>query len=264
MNTKDSLFPVYVVSMVSATERREAINKQLAGYDGTWRYQDAVVPGVGIGTSWTSEEGRRSVPVLGRSLTKGEFGCALSHLQIYKSIAGDKHEAAIVLEDDALISADLFHVCQGAMKSAKFDVLILGYSKVNARDQCIRNIAEPMIGFLEVFGRTLGHAYRERRSGTVGYLITKEGATKLQAIQGDVVTVADDWPYFRKQGLKIIHVRPAVVLEDFFTTESSIAKDRSLAEKKWNQGSQTLRQIARLVRGSLWSIKLRLNHSRRS
>jgi glycosyl transferase family 25 len=253
--------PVFVVSMTNAVDRREAISKQLGGHKGCWRFFDAIVPGETAGTSWSLDAGARSAKVLGRYMTRGEFGCALSHLQVYSAIANGKHDAAIVLEDDALVSGDLFQICEAVINAARFDVLLLGYSKVNAHDQCLRNLTEPMLKIAQVFGRDVGLAYRERRSGTVGYLITKEGARKLQRIQGDVVTVADDWPYFRQKGLDIRHARPAVILEDFFSTESSIDKDRVLVEKNWSRKFQTLRQFCKVVRGFIWRIHLRLSQS---
>ncbi len=264
MKSEDTRFPVFVISMANAFERRDAISKQLDGRKGCWSFFDAIVPGEAAGTAWSLKTAARSAVVLGRNMTKGEFGCALSHLQIYVAIANGEHDAVIVLEDDALVSGDLFEVCKAAMSAARFDVLLLGYSKVMAQDQCLRNLTEPTLGVAQAFGREIGRAYRERRSGTVGYLITKEGARKLQRIQGDVVTVADDWPYFRREGLNILHARPAIILEDFFSTESSIAKDRVLLEENWSRKFQTVRLFAKVIRGLFWRIRLHFFHSVRN
>lgn len=252
--------PVVVVSMTSAVTRREAIARQLGGHSNQWSFLDAIVPGETEGSSWHETDGTRVSSVMGRPMTKGEHGCALSHLRVYEALVKRQDQAVIVLEDDALLSGDLFQVCEEALKHSQFDVLLLGYSKVSARDLCIRNLTEPMISISNVFGHVIGRAYRERRSGTVGYLVTHEGARKLLAAQGNVVTVADDWPYFRDKGLSIMHARPSVVLEDFISTESSIATDRRLVEKTWKHRFVALRTTGKVIRGFIWLLLLRLKH----
>ncbi len=147
--------PVVVVSMTNAITRREAITRQLCGYSGSWSFFEAVVPGETAGTSWHEADGARSSEVLGRPMTRGEYGCARSHLGVYERIVEHQYRAAIVLEDDALLSGDLFQVCEEALEYSQFDVLLLGYSKVSARDLCLRNLTEPMIGISNAFGRVV-------------------------------------------------------------------------------------------------------------
>jgi len=252
--------PVVVVSMTNASTRREAIARQLGGHPAPWAFLDAIVPGETKGTSWLESDGSRSISALGRPMTRGEYGCALSHLRVYEELLHRQEQAVIVLEDDALLSGDLFQVCGEAMKNSRFDVLILGYSKVGANDLCLRDLTEPMLNISNAFGRVIGRTCRERRSGTVGYLVTNEGAKKLLSIQGTVVTVADDWPYFRDKGLSIMHARPSVVLEDFISTESSISAERKLVEKAWKHRFIALRTAAKIVRGLFWLLLMRIRH----
>ena len=175
---------------------------------------------------------------------------------VMRKIAQEKICAAVVLEDDAIIFGDLGRVCNAALRDVKFDVLLLGYSKVNAYDLGKRHLTEPMQPIASCFGRKLGFAYRERRTGTVGYVVTEAGAKKILAIQGDVITVADDWPYFKRKNLDIAHIYPAVVLEDTFSTASAIAADRQEMEGKHVPTLATFRAIVRLARGVIWSMIL--------
>lgn len=253
----DPYLPVYVVSLPGESARKSLIRQQLNGYPGKWEFLDAVIPGISAEVGWNSDlDPKRSLPVMGRLMTRGEFGCSHSHLKLMKMILQDGHRAAIILEDDAIISGDIFLVCEQALKILTFDVLILGYSKVSASALWLRHLAEPIHTIASSYGRQLGFAYRERRSGTVGYLITAQGASKLLNIQKDVATVADDWPFFKSKGLKIAHIFPSVVFEDTFTTVSSIADERLIVEQSWKKKFIAFRALARVVRGALWSLVL--------
>ncbi len=43
---------------------------------------------------------------IGREMADPEFGCALSHLFVYKKIIDEKIDYTIVLEDDAILGQD--------------------------------------------------------------------------------------------------------------------------------------------------------------
>lgn len=257
MNDRIEYLPIFVVSLPGESVRKDLIRQQLDGYPGHWEFFDAVVPGATSSMAWDSElDSKKSIRVLGRPMTRGEFGCAHSHRRVMQRIIDDKRKAAIILEDDAIISGDIHLICMEALSKLSFDTLLLGYSKVPASELWMRHLSEPIHTIFSVFGRQLGFAYRERRSGTVGYLVTEGGARKLLGIQNEFVTVADDWPFFKNQGLNILHLFPTVVLEDTFSTSSSIADDRRIVEGDWKKGFVALRSVARIVRGFVWAIVL--------
>jgi glycosyl transferase family 25 len=254
--------PIYVVSLISDVARRADISEQLAGYPGAWSFIDAVVPGETQGVDWETEtSGTSAVSVLGRRLSKGELGCAFSHLGVWKKMVMAGCEAAIVLEDDALVSAAMAELCQEMLATQKFEVLLLGYSKVSPKDGCVRNITEPIQVQTCSFGHEIGRAYRERRSGTVGYLVTLQGAKKLIEIQTAVMSVADDWPHFRRKGLRILHVRPGLVNENLYSHTSGLAIGRAKVEGTWRTGFNGMRQFARIVRGLIWVVLMRIRQA---
>ena len=62
-----------------------------------------------------------------RRLTDGEFACALSHRAIYQKIVDDGLDAALILEDDAIISSRLGDFLRaGGMFAAPMILLYLG------------------------------------------------------------------------------------------------------------------------------------------
>ncbi|EHZ6874366.1 glycosyltransferase family 25 protein, partial [Providencia rettgeri] len=61
-------------------------------------------------------------------LTKGEIGCALSHMAIYKKMIEDNIEIALILEDDALLPSNIYSKLidiKNIDKSSKPNVYIL-------------------------------------------------------------------------------------------------------------------------------------------
>lgn len=98
-------WPIFVVSLADADERRRTLLAQLQAFDVEAEFIDAV-------------DGRRSLSPelqhlidreraegrLGRKISDGEFACALSHQGLYQRILDESLPGAIILEDDALLT----------------------------------------------------------------------------------------------------------------------------------------------------------------
>jgi glycosyl transferase family 25 len=246
-------YAVYVISLVGATKRRASMSGQLMSCPAHWEFVDGVVPDATAGYEWDPVGvGARARLTLGRPMSRGEFGCAHSHLAAYRKFLADGYRYALILEDDAVFSNDIWSYCGPVFDGVDFDVLLVGYSKVLPVDVCTRAISEPTRPLVEFLGRSVGVAFRERRCGTVGYVITRSGAERLLALQNPVSTVADDWPLFRSKGLRVLHLRPTIVREDFLSHESELSADRALLEGKGPLRAGAWRVLARVVRGVVW------------
>lgn len=167
-----------------------------------------------------------------RQLSPGEVGCALSHHHIYKEMVDKQINYAFVLEDDAQFIRDplpLLNEQNLALiaEQCPFDVLILGYVKtletqlpyyyrrVPIKYKAKLALPEGDISF--------GTPWKQYGCGTVAYIITLEGAKKLLEVTSKPCVAADDWLYFETYfNLRVIHSRPAFVLEDLLNFESSI------------------------------------------
>lgn len=113
---------------------------------------------------------------IGRGMSNGEIGCALSHLNIYKSMINNDIKQAIILEDDIFIDHKLKDFINVSSHIPEYiDLILLGYhsnqhteKKSHASYWGSKNIKiNKLVKLVEV-------AY-----GTYGYYITKNGAMKL-------------------------------------------------------------------------------------
>jgi glycosyl transferase family 25 len=89
--------------MKDNAERREHIMGECAKHSLNVEIIDAV-----MGKELSEAELREAVFDYGNSgFTKGEIGCALSHLKIYRKIVEDNIDIALILEDDAVLSNNI-------------------------------------------------------------------------------------------------------------------------------------------------------------
>jgi GR25 family glycosyltransferase involved in LPS biosynthesis len=104
-------------------------------------------------------------------LSKGERGCAMSHIQAWQEVVGgskDSHAPTLILEDDAVLSLDFVHQLRSllqrtALASNKPDMVYLGYE-----------VAVPL-------KREVAPGIYEARYlwTTIAYLLWPSGARKL-------------------------------------------------------------------------------------
>jgi glycosyl transferase family 25 len=101
------MVPAYVINLPRSTERREHINSELASLGLEPVYVDAV-----DGRALSEEDLREYVDPRARSDSPGwlgrptVIGCSLSHRNAWKEILDRGERSALVLEDDAILSAD--------------------------------------------------------------------------------------------------------------------------------------------------------------
>lgn len=243
--------------MADATDRRNHITKLLQHSLISWSFMDAIRPGITPGHEWDSTiDAVRSRAVLGRSMTRGEYGCVLSHRCIWEQMVANSIPALIILEDDALLDAKWYQITLEAFQAGGFDVLLLGYSKVPRKKSYLWFMSEPATSLVRLQKHSICIPYRQRRSGTVGYVVTLQGAVKLLNCQNPITTVADDWPYYEQEGVIIKHLRPSIVYEDCVSFGSSLVDERSRLEGVRHGRMQIVRIVARIARGLYWRMLL--------
>lgn len=172
-----------------------------------------------------------------RLLTPGELGCALSHHRAYQFITDNKQSYALILEDDAtfirnpapLLQETFLNLLQ---KQYLFDILLIGFVKTPP-DQLpyyYRRIPIKYRAAMPFNHETIrfGTPWEQYGCGTVAYIISQTGAQKmLDATQRPCAT-ADDWLYFEQyHGLRILHSRPAFVLENLEDFSSTIRIEKT-------------------------------------
>lgn len=163
---------------------------------------------------------------LGRELTKGEIGTALSHLTIYDQIIDQNIQAALILEDDVdfdFKSNDLIHIIEKSPKD--WECIMLGHHTKRSRDidtqasiwqkkhigenlQCIRFAEQPL--------------------GAYGYIINKTGALKRLNDFKTIDRPIDDW---NDLNLNLYGIQPAIIkIDKSFLNDSSLTPGRSIKQ----------------------------------
>lgn len=107
-------WPIFVISLADASERRAAISAQLDALGLRGEIVDAVDGRAGLPARYQAMVDRPGTfATFGRRMTDGEYACALSHLGLYRRIRDEGLPGAIVLEDDAILGPAFARFLQG-------------------------------------------------------------------------------------------------------------------------------------------------------
>lgn len=162
-----------------------------------------------------------------REVTKGEIGCTLSHLSIYKIISEDDSinddEYCLICEDDALFDINFEHSLNCILKSQiNKDIILLGQSKIPSFSNVELEISYPIT--LPFLSRKISdtkykyaYPYKNYFAGTVAYLIKKSAVNKIINDEHHIVPfwLADDYPLFGSYfKLDICVIRPLLAIEN--------------------------------------------------
>ena len=173
--------PIFVISL-PGSPRRETMTRQMARWGGRWSFVDAV-----DGRTLSAEElnrvydEKRTLRRIGRPMSKGEIGTALSHASIYRRMEEEGIPRALILEDDAVLSSAFFDFPFGDI-SWPFDLISFFTDHAIVRRAPSAELAG--VGF---------HRAEWRSTCSVAYLISLDGARKLAAAGKPIQSVAD-WP----------------------------------------------------------------------
>lgn len=171
-----------------------------------------------------SSEG--TINTLGRELSRGEIGCALSHKTVYEKIVNDNIEISLILEDDIDFNLDLLTLLDLKNEFQKnWELVLLGHHTGYSRNvDTTASIWNQM---------QLTEKYKlarpcEKGYGTYGYLITKSGAKKLlnhlNVIEKPIDHYTGDSKYLN---LYIINPAPIKIHEQLSENHTSM-EDRQL------------------------------------
>lgn len=238
---------IKVLSRSVDTERRDSINRQFKNLSDKYSYSffEAITP--------------KTLPNIiakkSNFLTDGEKCCAFSHLMMYKELISSNDKYQIFMEDDAKLNvSDYNDELIGALDyfHDKFDVIILGYSKVN--DEIKRKIQffRPLFHVAQFNNIKIGIPYKQWKCGTVCYSISRSGAQKIVKENSDCIYTADDWSHFKQKGLKVAHLTPIIVTELFDDFVSSLEAERKTFKPK----GLIVRYIAGFMRHFLCFVQL--------
>jgi glycosyl transferase, family 25 len=199
--------PIFVISLPHCAERRRGISARLAGLGLDFSFIDGIGGRETDPTQHPLYAGRRRRLFFGKDLTRGEYGCLLSHRAVYRHMDENGIERALVLEDDAVLLDSLTEVIAACLQTpVPWDLVrFLGSDKYYRRCRAIA----PLCGPHELT------RVRTTPGGAYGYLLNRTAAQKLldhmhrNWLPVDVVH-GQVW----RTGLDVFCVRPSPVLHD--------------------------------------------------
>jgi glycosyl transferase family 25 len=162
---------------------------------------------------------------IGRELTKGEMGCALSHIEIYNRMINQNIKEAIILEDDITIKRNFQEVINMINVFPKdWEIMLLGYNSEIKEDEKILTSywSRKIINNKFASVRLINLAY-----GTYGYIINNKGAQKLLQSLTKIIMPIDHYTGVDTY-VNMYAINPRIVeLDERFKEKSTIAQDRT-------------------------------------
>lgn len=231
----------FIINLASSTGRRATIAAQCdaAGLD--YEFIRAV-----DGHALTDAEIAQHTRTVNYAFKPGEIGCALSHIAIYRKMKDEKIAQALILEDDALLTAELPAVLSSpAMQLSPDNPTLVLLSRVNRYvDKAMAAVTETA-HLYPVYSATTAHAY----------VINLEAAIRLLNLLYPVWMAADKWCLFEEYGaMKLLAVHPAPVLLHELALQTTIQQIDDIA-----QHSQRKRDIWALLMANR-PLRVRLRH----
>ncbi len=225
-----SRLPVFVVSLAQSVERRAPLlaalerlgiaHEVVDAADGETLVRQREVP-------WSDATTLEPQPLLGRVMTPGEIGCAVSHLALWHRIATTLPRA-IVLEDDCHLTPGFAEAVSGVEALAgTWDLVLLGHRSTRRDAEAG---ATPARG-----GRPLGAAHRLARlvefaTGSYAYAVSARGAERLARF-AEPIRMPADWVtgYAPAAGVRLHGVPPPCAVPDTRVESTIPARDAAHA-----------------------------------
>jgi glycosyl transferase, family 25 len=231
-----SQIPVFMVNLSRSADRRSRMKTLLDSKEIAYRLFPAV-----DGAQLDAKEVQKTIDasvfmkrLRGLPLTRGEIGCALSHLNLYKKIVDENIECACIIEDDIDITdEDAFrHLLdmEYSKNDTRWDILLLGHiQQVEHSDSALLSFRKYSVYKGVSFAVPVQFCY-----STTGYMIRKAAAEKLLS-HGFPVRVPADFLTgdSAKFGIRLMAVSPKIVVpnREYFENEKSLIADRRTGVK---------------------------------
>lgn len=196
-----------------------------------------------------------------REPSSGDIGCLLSHYALWKKLSIENtKQYHLILEDDFIPKVKSRELQEIIQQSKNFDVLLLGYSKVQEKEESVLKIINPIKKIYSINQHKVGRKFRESTCGAVAYVVSKNFVDEVSKYVEKPSHVLDDWSYFKKNGFNILHVQPLCFYEDFVNMKSYIKEsgryipihDSKITKK--NLVFRFMRSVFRFIYGRFLSI----------
>ncbi|EMI5492228.1 glycosyltransferase family 25 protein [Providencia stuartii] len=202
----------FIINLPECTERRMVMQSQLEKTHLSYEIINAV-----RGTGLSNKEIQSLVyDYPNCKLTKGEIGCALSHLSVYKIMIEKNISHALVLEDDTIIPVDIADTLNKIKKidnQKKANVYLLSRVHSYIENKKLKS--------------NIYSAYNAL--GTHAYVINRKAAENMILAQTPIFYEADMWWYFNlfKYINLYCYIPHVIALNEQSNNDSSLESERS-------------------------------------
>jgi len=218
--------PIFIINLKKDTQKKLHMQELCAKYGLQPEFIEAV-----DGKSLTVEDMAKTysnalaIEKLGRELSKGEIGCALSHKNVYKKMIDENIEMALILEDDVDFDNKLVKSLREINKLPyDWEVILLGHHTGSSRE--IRT--QWSIWYKQI----ISEEFILRRPcevgyGAYGYYLNRKGAEKLYN-HLDLIRLPIDHYTGNYRYINLYVVQdPLVLINKGLTILSNLALERS-------------------------------------
>lgn len=220
---------VYLVNLDKNKQRLAHMHTQLMRHGIEFERISAV-----YGQNLDHEEMRRSFAhfrslcAMGRKMTYGEIGCAISHIGILKRV----EQPVCILEDDIEISGDLRNVldeCQSfLLKEVPRVVLLSGHCFTTTSQSHFVRVSSALC--------------------TDAYCINRAAAQLIVHANDPVVSVADSWyRWSGRYGIELYHYNPSIARQNNELFGSDISPEVHTKRGGFQIGQKIFRVFTKLV-----------------
>lgn len=221
----------YFISDVTNLERRENIRKNVKKIGIEPRFFDAI-----MATRMTEDE-LEGKAIYDTFLSKGEIGCALSHLEIYRQLLDSDNKYVMVFEDDSLFTDDctmerLEACCK--FVEAQNEATVLTLQPVERYMKCVQENS-----LLEIYSSC-------KFWGAYAYIINRKAARNILDFQTPIKFAIDEWVEYYYLGLcKLYFTNPTISIAgtSFDSTIDVVECPRLTSEQRAVQMQKVLNHI---------------------
>ncbi|KAM4663760.1 inactive glycosyltransferase 25 family member 3 [Discoglossus pictus] len=251
---------IFLINLARRPERRERMLSSLYEQEISCRVLDAV-DGSALNSSDIKRLGVNLLPgyydpFSGRTLTKGEVGCFLSHYHIWEEVVEHQLDATLVFEDDvrfeAFFKRKMIRLMNDVRKTdLDWDLIYIGRKQVTTDpEQKVDDVPNLVVADYSYW--------------TLCYVISLQGAQKLLnaqplskmlpvdeflPIMSDTHTNEKYKQQFENRNLRVFSVHPLLVYPIHYTgepswlsdTETSTLWDNDNVHTDWNGSQKTLK-----------------------
>lgn len=230
----------YVISLLTAKERRNHIIQEFGKQNIPFEFFDAITPDL------IEEKAKEfSIDISNSPLTKGEMGCALSHIALWHFAKENKLDYICIFEDDIYLGENAKEFLTNSYVNHDIDVI-----KIEKHSSKIIYAANPEAHFCN---RNL-HKLKSKHTGTAGYILTAKGIkyllekTKVYHLSIPVDVLMFE-KFLKKSDYKVLQLIPAICIQDDVLNKkinfkSTLSDDRNNKKSKKNL-SKLYREIIR-------------------